>query len=56
MCGEYKLIGMSKVIFEGSPPHVWRILADFLSLEIVGGITSTCVENTSIDSILNRGF
>ena len=54
MCGEYKLIGMSKVIFEGSPPHVWRIQFAYIRRWSDDRITSTCVENT--DSIKAKNY
>ena len=46
MCGEYWYLNSTRVLRQGSPPHVWRILCTFYFGYLRQRITSTCVENT----------
>ena len=46
MRGEYWFIQSISIVFQGSPPHAWRIPAVGTKNTAQLGITSTCVENT----------
>ena len=48
MCGEYALIREQRLKHGGSPPHVWRIQLNTVTSATSPGITSTCVENTTM--------
>ena len=47
MCGEYDTTAGGFAGTKGSPPHVWRIRYSMPKNPFLGGITSTCVENTN---------
>ena len=51
--GEYAKFNQLALDISGSPPHTWRILNYFPSMDGVARITSTYVENTEV-SILNK--
>ena len=48
MCGEYLMTCKKRLLIWGSPPHVWRIRISTNSIDQITGITSTCVENTTL--------
>ena len=51
--GEYVLKLVLVVMIQGSPPHTWRILLSSIVKVYVMRITSTYVENTFMDCMLN---